>query len=177
MEITLPKPWPEFLREVDLALEQAVNLHCLGGFILVVLYGAPRTTVDLDYISVYPPEAAAKLEIIAGERSALAKKCKVFLHSVSGTSDFPDEYQSRLQLLRLGLQHLQLWALDPYDLVLSKLSRNSPKDRDDVKFVAEALSLEFDVVYARWEKQMKPWMPRVEWHEQTLTQLWRGYFS
>ncbi len=132
MEIALPKPWTEFLREVNLALGQAVNLHCLGGFIWVVLYGAPRTTVDLDYISVHPPETAVKLEIIAGERSALAKKYKVFLHSVSGTSDFPDEYESRLQLLHLGLQNLRLWALDPYDLVLSKLGRNSPKDRDDV---------------------------------------------
>jgi hypothetical protein len=33
-------------------------------------------------------------------------------------------------------RNLHLMALDPYDLALSKLERNSQKDRDDVRFLA-----------------------------------------
>lgn len=177
MEIRLPKPWPEFLGEVDRALDEPVNLHCVGGFILVVLYDLPRTTIDLDYISVHPPEAATKLEGIAGERSPLAKKYKVFIHAV-GICDFPENYEERLEHLDLKLRWLHLWALEPYDLALSKLGRNSQKDRDDVRFIAGKLGLQFETLYARWEKEMKPFMiGRTEWHDQTLRQVWREYFK
>ena len=33
-------------------------------------------------------------------------------------------------------RHLRLRALDPYDLALSKLSRNSPVDREDAAHLA-----------------------------------------
>ena len=35
----------------------------------------------------------------------------------------------------------RLLAPDTYDVILSKLERNSPKDRDDVEYLAKTLSL------------------------------------
>ena len=177
MKIALPKPWPRFLQEVDSLLNQDVNLHCIGGFVLVALYGAPIATADLDYISVRPCEAAKQIEEIAGQESQLAGKYKVFIHSAGGVGDFPEDYEDRLQEIKLGLRNLHLWALDPYDLVLSKLSRNSPKDREAVKFMAQKLNLRFDLLYARWEKEMKPWIARSDWHDNTLKIVWKSYFA
>ena len=142
MKTILPKPWPEFLAEVDAALDGRIDLHCVGGFIFVFLYGAARATADLDYISVRPPAAAAKIEEIAGLQSKLAKKYKVFLQDISGITDFPENYENRLQKIDIHLRKLHLWAL-----------------------------------YALWEKEMKPWIARAEWHEQTLMKVWRTYFE
>ena len=50
----LPSPWPEFLEELDKLLSSAVELRCLGGFVLMALYGLPRPTGDIDYISAVP---------------------------------------------------------------------------------------------------------------------------
>ena len=65
-DLVLPSPWSEFLADIDQSLSEAVELHCVGGFVLTALYSIPRTTADLDYISVIPHQAAVDLERIAG---------------------------------------------------------------------------------------------------------------
>jgi len=45
----LPSPWKEFLSELDDMLTEPVALHCIGGFVLTLFYGLPRTTGDIDY--------------------------------------------------------------------------------------------------------------------------------
>ena len=173
--LQLPKPWQDFLAEVDKALGQEVNLHCLGSFVLSALYGLPRPTGDLDYISATPSAARQEIEEIAGLGSRLSKKYKLFVQCV-GVGDYPEDYENRLTLLDLGFKNLRLWVLEPYDLVLSKLARNNPKDRDDVKFLATKLTLSFDVLYRRWETEMKTWIPNADRHETTIN-LWKDYFQ
>ena len=97
--LSLPKPWPDFLKEVDAQLSQIVNLHCLGGFVLTALYGVPRYTGDLDYIEVMPRAAASELERIAGKESPLCKKYKLFLQKV-GIADLPEDYESSFRNLK-----------------------------------------------------------------------------
>ena len=50
----LRSPWKEFLAELDALPKEALELHCLGGFVLVHFYGLPRTTADIDYFSAVP---------------------------------------------------------------------------------------------------------------------------
>ena len=50
----IPDPWLSFLRDVDQALENTVEIHCIGAFALLVLTGAPRPTADIDFIEVVP---------------------------------------------------------------------------------------------------------------------------
>jgi len=38
----IPKPWDAFLKDLDRSLEEPVELHCLGGFVLTMLYGLKR---------------------------------------------------------------------------------------------------------------------------------------
>jgi hypothetical protein len=65
----LPSPWIEFLTELDQMLEAPLELHCIGGFILVYFYGLPRSTGDIDYYSAVP--ANVNLPEMAGEGSKL----------------------------------------------------------------------------------------------------------
>jgi len=155
ISISLPKPWPDFLRAVDSGLSQTVNLTCLGGFVLAALYGIPRFTGDLDYVEAVPREAAQEVEKVGGRDSALCKKYKLFLQSV-GVADLPEEYESRLEEIELKLEKLKLWALDPYDLLLSKVARNSPKDQDDAKYLISNVTLKFETLENRWKHEMAP---------------------
>ena len=67
--------------------------------------------------------------------------------------------------------------LEPYDLLLSKLTRNSPKDREDVKYLAAKLNLSFNTLLERYAKEMKPWLPNADRHELTLNIVWKDYFA
>lgn len=170
----MPSPWPEFLTDVDQSFPETVELHCVGGFVLAAVYGIPRTTNDLDYIFANPSRAHDALNRIAGQDSALARKHRVFLQMV-GVADYPENYESRLTTLPLGLKMLTLRVLEPYDLLLSKLTRNNPKDMQDVQALAKKLDLKFDVLIERFRTEMS-WVPRREWHEQTLTVVWKDFF-
>ena len=74
----LPSPWREFLGELDEALSEPVELHCIGAFVISLLYGLPRPTGDVDYISVVPRNRIEELERLAGRESKLARKYKVY---------------------------------------------------------------------------------------------------
>jgi Nucleotidyltransferase of unknown function (DUF6036) len=170
----LPRPWPAFLADVDQSLSEPVELHCVGGFVLTAVYGIPRSTADIDYIAVVPQQAIEDLERIAGRDSALAKKHKVWVQLV-GVADYPENYDSRLTTLPLGLKKLTLRTFGPYDLILSKLTRNSDKDMEDVRALAQKLNLKFDVLMKRFQTEMT--VPNRARHEQTLNVVWKDYFN
>lgn len=172
--VSVGPPWLDFLSAVDSALSRRVQLHCIGGFVLGLVYGMPRPTGDIDYFEVLPRDAGNEVESIAGRESAIAKKHKLFIQAV-GIADLPDGYQARLQELALQLRFLNLCVLDPYDLLLSKVSRNSPKDREDAKYLIRKKQLHFEVLHRRWRDEMAPWIANPERHERTL-QLWKEYF-
>ena len=67
---------------------------------------------------------------------------------------------------------LQLFALDPIDLALSKLERNSDRDREDVLRLAQAGYIDGDVLKARYLEEVRPYLlNKNEWHDHTL-ELW-----
>ena len=174
---SLRQPWAAFLSELDALLPHPVEIRCLGAFLLTVVYALPRVTADLDCLAVLPGEAILVVEELAGRSSALAKKHRVWLQHVGlGIVDLPDDYERRLERLDFGFEKLQMSGLDAYDLVLSKLTRNSPKDREDVKFIAQQQNLSYTVAYERFAKEMKPWVARADWHEGTLQRVWKEYF-
>lgn len=59
-------PWREFLDELGEGLSEPVDLHCIGGFVISLLYGLPRPTADVDYISAIPRYRIEELEQLAG---------------------------------------------------------------------------------------------------------------
>lgn len=161
----LREPWASFLAELDEALPIPVEIRCCGAFVLAAIHEAPRFTGDLDYLEALPRDGYELMERLAGRDSKLAKKHRVWAQHVA-VADYPEDYETRLKPLDLGLEMLRIVVLD-YDLALSKLARNSPKDREDVKFLAKKLNLSFGVLYERFAREMKPWMANSERHECT----------
>jgi len=172
-----PSPWDSFLDEVDTRLLTPVELHCVGGFALTTVYGVPRTTGDLDFTSVVPAHAAGLLEEIAGPGSPVAEKHGLYLRRV-GVDDLPEAYQERLrEAFPARFRQLRLFVLDPYDLVLSKLTRNSAKDREDVRFLARSLALDSTVLRERYQKELRPYLANEDRHDLTLKLWLEDYFA
>jgi hypothetical protein len=170
--------WPAFLEELDTLLDEPIQFHCVGGFAVVAEYGLPRSTNDLDYYTLVPANRIRDLQEIAGEGSPLARKHKVHLHSAA-IATLPESYEERMKELFPGrFKHIRLFVLDPYDLVLSKLSRNEERDREDVKYLSRTLHLDPDVLRERYEAELKPYLiGPPERHDTTLAFWLEAYFS
>jgi hypothetical protein len=54
-----------------------------------------------------------------------------------------------------SFEPLRLFALDPYDLALSKLERNEQLDRDDVKYLARTIPLDITVLQHRYHRPIR----------------------
>ena len=68
-------------------------------------------------------------------------------------------------------RHLQLLALDPYDLALSKLTRDADRDRRDVENLGTAVALDVRVVRDRYQREMRAYGNVPERDDLTL-ELW-----
>jgi hypothetical protein len=168
--------WIAFLKEVDASLEHPVQLHLIGGFVLTFVHGAPRYTGDVDCVAVIPADRSTQLLEAAGKGSPIAARTKIYLELVT-VADLPDDYEGRLEPVLAGrFLNLELFALGPYDIVLSKLGRNSGKDRADVEYLAKHLNLNGSVVTERFRKEMRPWVANAERHELTIKLWCEDYF-
>jgi hypothetical protein len=70
MTSNIPEPWLSFLREIDASLSDETHLHCLGGFVVTVVYGLKRDTSDIDVLTLV--RRPAGLVDLAGFGSALS---------------------------------------------------------------------------------------------------------
>ena len=170
MPTEISEPWKSFLAEIDSRLEEAVCLHCLGGFVLTTVYGLPRTTADVDVV-VASVSSSAHLIALAGKGSELHQRYGVYLDLV-GVAPLPEDYESRLTEIFPGaFKRVRLLALDPYDIALSKLERNTQRDRDDVKYLARTLPMDLTVLAQRYEEELKPILGNPDRESLTL-RLW-----
>jgi len=166
-----PEPWRSFLDDLDRLLPEPVELHCFGGFALIYAYGVARTTNDVDFISVVPNSLRQMLSDLGGYDSGLHKKYTVYLDPVTVATP-PDAYESRLRPLFPGSWSLlRLYALEAHDLALAKLERNFDRDREDVQRLATAGHLNPEVLSSRYTEELRPYLSRETWHDQTL-QMW-----
>ena len=172
-----PPEWAAFLKELDSLLDERIELHCIGGFAVVAAYGLPRSTNDLDYCSITPSNRVGSLQDLAGEGSALARKHLVCIHHAAIAS-IPDNYEDRLTELYPGsFKNIRLLVLDPYDLVLSKLSRNCARDREDVQYLARTLKLKAGILRKRYKDELRTCLiGPVDRHDGTLEFWLHAYF-
>ena len=164
-----PEPWLSFLRDIDSFISDETHLHCLGGFVVTVIYGSTRTTSDLDSVALTQKDPG--LFDCAGLGSALYKKHNVYLDPV-GVAPLPENYEDRLTEIYPGLfERLRLFALDPYDIALSKIERNTTLDREDVKYLARVVPFDLGVLERRYRDELRVYLGNPEREDLTL-RLW-----
>ena len=167
----IPEPWKSFFAAINRTLNEETRLEILGGFVVTILYDAPRTTADVDVISVIPNTETGNLIEMAGEGSPLHKKHGVYLDRV-GIATLPENYEERLtEIFADEFQTLRLFALDPYDIALAKIERNIDRDREDVKFLAEVVPFDLQILEDRYFKELRPFLGIPEREDLTL-KLW-----
>jgi len=167
-----PEPWHSFVKELDALAIGMVDFQCLGGFVVTQLYGLNRSTGDLDVLSIAPVEQRKEFLEKAGRGSALHKKYKIYLDYV-GVASIPYEYESRLVEMYPGVyRRIRLFALDPYDIALSKLCRNIARDREDVRHLANQVPFDLQLLRKRYTDELRPDLLGVPENQDAILNLW-----
>ena len=167
----IPEPWLSFFSELDKIADQPIDFHCLGGFVVTIVYGVPRSTSDVDVLMFVPKENSARLINSGQKGSDLHNRHKVYLDPVTIVTP-PEDYDRRLTKIYPGVfKKLSLYALDPYDIALTKIERNSPKDRDDVKYLARTVPFDLKILRERYYKELQGYLLVPERVDLTL-KLW-----
>lgn len=173
MQNKLPdEPWRSFLSELDAILDQPVDFHCIGGFVISQYYGFARETADLDVLSVTPRQMISIVSSSAGAGSPLHRKHRVFIDH-AGVANFPENYESRMTRAYPSWLKVRLWVLEAHDLALTKLERSNERDIRDVMFLARAGLINSDTLTARYQSEMEPYLTgrTPTWHQTTL-KMW-----
>ena len=141
-----------------------------------MLHGLPRPTVDVDCLTIIPVDKTAVLQSLAGEGSALHKSYGVYMQHV-GIVTVPENYTDRMTLMfPTAFRRLSLLGLEAHDLALSKLERNSARDREDIKYLARFAPLDLSVLESRYEAELRPYLANTERHDLTM-RLWLEMLS
>jgi hypothetical protein len=91
----------------------------------------------------------------------------------------PESYDERLtELYPTRFKNIRLFVPDAYDLVLSKLSRNIERDREDVEYLARTQHLNPNELRERYAKELRPVLiGAVTSHDKTLEFWIEAYFA
>ena len=179
---SLPRQWQAFLSDVDAEIEalfsEPIQLHCLGGFVVAAQYGFSRPTGDLDYLSVAPGRAVVPLQDRAGAGSPLHKKHRLHVEHVT-IAILADRYVERvIEILPGRFSRLRLFGLEAHDLALSKLERNSPVDRGDIRHLAKTGHLDPKILRERYTWELRPKLPDdPKKHDATLEMWIESFFA
>ena len=142
-----PPPWHAFFLDLDDALSGAARLDCIGGFVVTAMQGGP-----------------------------LHRKHRIYLDRV-GVAAVPENYGERMSQMFPGTyRNFRLLALDPYDIALSKLERNSQKDRDDVRFLASRVPFDLRILEQRYRDELRWQLGRPDREDLTMA-LWMEMLS
>jgi hypothetical protein len=146
----------------DAAVGTAVEIHCLGGFMVEHAYRIQRDTPteDLDFISAIDiaHSAPINIEFLAGKGTAFHRQHKMYVQYV-GISTPPCDYQQRLVAVYPQAQwkNLRLFGLEAHDLALSKIERNNRRDSQDVRGLARAGLIDPDILESRYHRKVRPY--------------------
>lgn len=127
----IPEPWKSFLIEIDAVLEHGTHFHCIGGFVIAMLYNLKRETSDLDFISCIPRENDLRFYELASEGSKLHKKYGVYLDSVKIATVLESGHREK-----------------PFG------SERNPKDNSGSEKSADSQFIQFEVSFS--EPQLNP---------------------
>lgn len=135
----------DFLGEIDKELKRKITVVAVGGTAMTLLKAKP-STIDIDFTipaEYYDEFEMAKKIVQPGFRVDLFHDGAVFVTML------PDDYLKRSKPIKTRLKKMELRALDPIDIVVTKIARLDNRDKQDI----ESCVMKFKLKKERIEKR------------------------
>ena len=119
----------DFLVEVDKELSRRIVVVAVGGTAMTLMKVKP-STIDVDFTipgEFYDEFTKAKKIVNPGFKVDLFHDGAVFITML------PEDYLKKSKPIRTRLKNIQLRALDPVDIVITKIVRLDERDKQDIE--------------------------------------------
>jgi hypothetical protein len=119
----------DFLGEMDKELSRKIVVVAVGGTAMTLVNAKP-STMDVDFTipeEFYDEFEQARKIVNPGFRVDLFHGGMVFITAL------PDDYLKKSKIVRTGLKNIQLRALDPVDIIITKIARLDGRDEQDIE--------------------------------------------
>ncbi len=152
-----------FLKSIDdeLRLDKPCTIYLMGGSALLLYYGSPRSTIDIDLIST---AEAKNIRAIAGRNSKLSKEHNGLYVDVPADGMYlisPDFAEEACEL-KESFKNIRVYVLDPYTLILSKISRLENKDFQDIEFLFSTQKLSLRILEKRYKEAITTFSEEID---------------
>jgi hypothetical protein len=141
----------DFLQAIDGELVkeakagERLDLYLIGRSALIVRYGLNLATKDVDVVHFHGCELERRAVELFGKGTIRAERLGFYLEPVpEGLPPIPGGYRRRSQDVPGPWQVLRPKQPEPHDLVVTKLKRFHPKDRQDIQIICDSGELNGD---------------------------------
>ncbi len=160
----------DFLEELDEELECAITVVAVGGTAMT-LHNSKTSTIDVDF--TIPTESFSEfhrvLDLIPhGFRVDTWNNGMVFSQAL------PDDYLKKSKPIRTKMKNMKLRALDPLDIIVTKIGRLNERDKEDIATCIKKSK----ITKAQIEKRSKQviYVGREENYEINLNHVIKNFF-
>ncbi|MEM0360612.1 MAG: DUF6036 family nucleotidyltransferase [Candidatus Diapherotrites archaeon] len=138
----------ELLEELDKELNRKIRVVAVGGTAMTLL-GLKNSTIDID------------LDVSGKDRETIAKAIKnlasgyridLFSNGLVFSQQLPEDYAEKAIPVRKKFEYIELLALSPLDIIVSKIARLSERDWQDIQACIKKAKLSKEQVRKRAEK-------------------------
>lgn len=123
----------EFLEIIEEHLVEPITLVAAGGTALTLLDAKP-STIDIDFTG---PAASITAFRQAASMEPHGYGIDTWPDGTVFMVNLPEDYLERSRRIETGLKRIELRALHPVDLIVTKIARCDARDRDDIRRTRE----------------------------------------
>lgn len=149
--------------------EEPIPLRMIGSSALFLRTDYVRGTKDADILEIneLPKEVWEQLKTIAGKGTGLAKAHRLYIDLVGAGFPFlpPRPFFHPLNELSERLRYFHVEALDPVDVVVSKLKTFRATDLDDIRAMVTRDLVNSGRLIERFELAKESWLLGSRAHE------------
>ena len=137
----------DFLGEIDKELPRKIIVVAVGGTAMTLVNAKP-STIDVDFTILgedYDEFERAKKIVQPGFRVDVFRDGAVFV------TILPDDYLDKSKSIATNLKNIDLRALDPVDIIITKIARLDGRDEQDI----ESCIANFQITQKQIEQRAK----------------------
>lgn len=159
-----------FLEELDQELECEMTVVAVGGTAMT-LHNAKVSTIDVDFTipAQYFTEFHRVLKLVPH-----GFRVDTWTNGLVFSQDLPDDYLENSKLVKTKMKHMKLLALDPLDVIVTKMGRLDDKDKEDIATCIK----KFGITKSQIQKRVKQviYTGREENYEINLNHVIKNFF-
>ena len=137
----------DFLEEIENELDEPIRLIAVGGTALTLLDAKP-STIDADFTLPTPDYYVFK-KALRNTPHGFNVDC--WAEGMVFSQILPEDYLTRSTLIK-KMKRIHLGALNPVDIVVSKIGRLDERDKEDIQTCIKKFKLKKNQILERAEK-------------------------